>query len=71
MYIGGDKRIRVSDRIIHMRFGCKVNHSLEIILLKERLYEFSITDIPLYKSIVKGMFYLGKVGQIPCISEFI
>jgi len=52
-----------------MRLCCEVDNPSDVILIKDKLYQFTVTDIALDKFIVRVVFYLFKVVRIACVGE--
>ena len=55
--ICSDKRIRSDNRAVHVRFGGKMNHRVNFLLLEQRVDQRLIADIPLDEAISIPLFY--------------
>ena len=54
-----------------MAFRCQMDHSVDAVLPEQFQYLFKITDICFYKSIIRLLFNVCQIGQIPRISQLI
>ena len=62
---------RIFDRTVYMAFRCQMDHSVDTVLPEQFQYLFKITDICFYKSIIRLLFDVCQIGQIPRISQLI
>ena len=67
--VGFHKGQRITDGAIYMGFGSQVNDPIELEFVKQTLYQIMVADIPFPKNVVGCIFYIGQVGQIPCVSQ--
>ena len=54
-----------------MAFCCQMYHTINIILFKKLYYSLKVTNISFYKSIIRLLFNVCQIGQIPRISQLV
>ena len=54
-----------------MRLRCKVDNSVNFILLHQGEHELKITDISLDKHIIRVILDICKIGKVPCIGQLV
>ena len=70
-YVGLSKGERIFNTSVHMAFRCQVNNSINMILLEDFQHFIKVTDISLYKGIIRLILDIFQVSQITGISQFI
>ena len=65
------KHFRILDASVHMALRRKMNHSLDIIFFEQCVDRLTVTDICLYKGIIRSVFNVFQVLKISRISQFV
>ena len=66
-----DKNLRIPDTSVHMTLRGKMDHPVDIILVKNLHDSFTVTDVRFYKGIVISVFDIFQIFKISCISQFV
>lgn len=69
--IGLDEDAGPDNTAINMRFGGKMNNSVEAFLGKQLVDQVTIADIPLDKTVPWITFNIGQVCGVSCIGKFV
>lgn len=68
--IGFNEYKRVSDRVAHMTFSCKVDHLFDVILGEHGLDGWLVPDVHLFESVVSTLLdQRVDVVQVGCVGH--
>ena len=67
--VGLHKNIRILDAAVYMAFRCEMNHTVDIVLLKDLDHLLSVTDICFDKGVVLFLLDILQILQITCIGQ--
>ena len=69
--IGMNELHRAADRPVNMRFGSKMYHAVETVLLKHRLHQFPGGDVGFDKFIIWFLFNIPQVRKVASIRKIV
>ena len=70
-YVCLDKNFRVTDTSVYMALCCKMNDTINIILIKDLHDSFAVADISLNESVVLSVLNVLEVLKVSCIRQLV
>ena len=70
-YIRPQKRVGVENRTVYMRLGGKIHNGINVVIADGVLHIVRAANVALHKRILRVVFDIAQVVQIPRVGEFI
>src|SRR5665648_982497 len=66
-----NERHWIGDRPVNMRFGSKMQNTIELIFREQRIYESGVINIALYKFVIRFGINIFEVLKVARISKYL
>ena len=70
-HIGAGEGERILDRAIHMTLSCKMDDTVNLLILHQLIEGIEVADVHLHELVVRLILYILEVCKVTCIGQLI